>query len=136
MTLYTSKELSGTGSIFIDTLISGAIATLNFNVVGSDAIESLSGSAYFTMERQTNENDEYDVNIQPLTGKFTNSAIGKTMEDEDLGFVENTYRWSINVGNIAAAPRIRFVPDFDVNDSPVVIRATGGINVNVTIITP
>ena len=131
MAIYTSEELSGNGVLFGDTLNAGETGTFNFNIVGSDAIESLSGSAYFTMERQTNGSNEYAVDVKPLSGRFSNSTPGQSMGD--LGFVENTYRWSINVGNTLNSPRITFIPDIDVNDSPVILRATGGINVNVTI---
>ena len=131
MAQYTSEELNGVGVLFVDDLTAGETATFNFNFSGSNAIESLSGSAYFTMERQTTINNEYAANVQPLTGKFENASVGKSMED--LGFVENTYRWSIVVGNTLNSPRITWIPDFDVTDFPVMMRATGGINVSITV---
>ena len=131
MALYTSKELSGTGSLYELSLNAGETGTFNFNYAGSDAIGSLSGSAYFTMERQTKSNNEYAANVQPLTGVFENVTPGKTMED--IGLVENTYRWSINVGNTLNSPRITWKVDYDITDTPVIIRATGGINVEITV---
>ena len=130
MAQYTSEELNGVGVLFDTTITAGQTATFNFNFDGSEAVESLSGSAYFTMERKTT-NNEYAANVEPLTGRFQNSAIGESMKD--LGIVENTYRWSINVGNTLNSPRITWIPDFDVTDFPVMIRATGGINVKITV---
>tara|TARA_R110000796_G_scaffold149648_1_gene266462 strand:- start:235 stop:633 length:399 start_codon:yes stop_codon:yes gene_type:complete len=130
MAQYTSEELNGVGVLYELPLNAGETATFNFNFAGSNAVESLSGSAYFTMERKTTINNEYAANVQPLTGKFENVSAF-TMED--LGFVENTYRWSIVVGNTLNSPRITWVPDFDVTDFPVMIRATGGINVDITV---
>tara|TARA_R110000823_G_C15509464_1_gene454178 strand:+ start:59 stop:457 length:399 start_codon:yes stop_codon:yes gene_type:complete len=130
MAQYTSEELNGVGVLYELPLNAGETATFNFNFAGSNAVESLSGSAYFTMERKTTINNEYAANVQPLTGKFENVSAF-TMED--LGFVENTYRWSINVGNTLNSPRITWIPDFDVTDFPVMIRATGGINVDITV---
>ena len=131
MAQYTSEELNGVGVLYEGPLVTGETATFNFNFEGSNAIESLSGSAYFTMERKTTINNEYATNVEPLTGKFENTGVGNSMKD--LGFVENTYRWSINVGNTLNSPRITWIPDFDITDSPVMIRATGGINVNITV---
>tara|TARA_R110000851_G_C12646649_1_gene519692 strand:+ start:59 stop:457 length:399 start_codon:yes stop_codon:yes gene_type:complete len=130
MAQYTSEELNGVGVLYELPLNAGETATFNFNFAGSNAVESLSGSAYFTMERKTTINNEYAANVQPLTGKFENVSAF-TMED--LGFVENTYRWSIVVGNTLNSPRITWIPDFDVTDFPVMIRATGGINVDITV---
>ena len=130
MAQYTSEELNGVGVLYELPLNAGETATFNFNFAGSNAVESLSGSAYFTMERKTTINNEYAANVEPLTGKFENVSAF-TMED--LGFVENTYRWSIVVGNTLNSPRITWVPDFDVTDFPVMIRATGGINVDITV---
>jgi len=131
MGVYTSKELNGTGSLFTDTLNAGQTGTFTFNVVGSDAIESLSGSAYFTMEKQTNGRNEYADDVEFLSGKFENATNGENMED--LGFISGSYRWSINVGNTLDIPRVTWIPDFDVTDQPVMVRATGGINLSVTI---
>ena len=130
MAQYTSEELNGVGVLYELPLNAGETATFNFNFAGSNAVESLSGSAYFTMERKTTINNEYAANVQPLTGKFENVSAF-TMKD--LGFVENTYRWSIVVGNTLNSPRITWIPDFDVTDFPVMIRATGGINVDITV---
>ena len=130
MAQYTSEELNGVGVLYELPLNAGETATFNFNFAGSNAVESLSGSAYFTMERKNTINNEYAANVQPLTGKFENVSAF-TMED--LGFVENTYRWSIVVGNTLNSPRITWIPDFDVTDFPVMIRATGGINVDITV---
>ena len=131
MAQYTSEELNGDGVLYEGPLTTGQTATFTFNFAGSEAIESLSGSAYFTMERKTTINNGYAANIEPLTGQFENTGGGGSMKD--LGFVENTYRWSINVGNKIDTPRITWIPDFDVTDFPVMIRATGGINVGITV---
>tara|TARA_R110002050_G_scaffold123651_1_gene242466 strand:+ start:192 stop:593 length:402 start_codon:yes stop_codon:yes gene_type:complete len=131
MGVYTSKELNGTGSLFTDQLNAGQTGTFTFNVVGSDAIESLSGSAYFTMEKQTNGRNEYADNVEFLSGKFENVTNDENMED--LGFISGSYRWSINVGNTLDNPRVTWIPDFDVTDQPVMVRATGGINLSVAI---
>ena len=92
MVEYTSEELNGVGVLFVNNLTAGETATFNFNFAGSDAIESLSGSAYFTMERKTTINNEYAANVEPLTGKFENVSLWAIIPNREISIWNMVYR--------------------------------------------
>ena len=123
MALYTSEQLSGAG-----TPMEALTAGVEVDFILKRPVDYLSGSGYFTVETIPNLTGSYSGQATNAIGTYGIEAGAETTE----GFVTSSYISSVIVQpTINFTSSYTFIPTADILISSSMLRATGGISLEI-----